>query len=131
MDLSPVLIEHNAQEYDERHWWFVLVPVKGIPREELAVCVPILYSHLEDRMHDIRANSHKAILGIMIHVGYEAMLKQVEKLKVLWILLWLLFKYFFSLLHKSMLRKNWITNELIYRCNPTLLKSQQKKKKRL
>ncbi|XP_044257889.1 protein mini spindles [Tribolium madens] len=57
------------------------IPVKSIPKEELVVCIPILYSHLEDRMHDIRANSQKAILGVMIHVGFETMLKQIEKLK--------------------------------------------------
>ncbi|EEZ99362.1 protein mini spindles [Tribolium castaneum] len=57
------------------------IPVKSIPKEELVVCIPLLYSHLEDRLHDIRANSQKAILGIMIHVGYETMLKQIEKLK--------------------------------------------------
>lgn len=65
---------------------FIVVPVKSIAKEELVLCIPILYSHLEDRMSDIRANSRKAVLGIMMHVGYDAMLKQVEKLKVIYII---------------------------------------------
>lgn len=56
--------------------------MKGIPKEELIICIPLLYSHLEDRSSDLRKNSQEAVLGVMIHVGYEAMLKQCEKLKV-------------------------------------------------
>ncbi|CAH1174022.1 unnamed protein product [Phaedon cochleariae] len=57
------------------------IPPKGVPREELIVCVPYLYSNLEDRNAEIRRNATDAILGIMIHVGYENMAKQTEKLK--------------------------------------------------
>ncbi|XP_074041153.1 protein mini spindles-like isoform X1 [Leptinotarsa decemlineata] len=54
---------------------------KSIPKEELLLCVPHLYSNLEDRNADVRKNAQEAILGIMIHLGYESMLKQTEKLK--------------------------------------------------
>ncbi|KAJ8966867.1 hypothetical protein NQ314_003261 [Rhamnusium bicolor] len=57
------------------------VPPKTIPREELVGCVPHLYSNLEDRNADVRKNAQEAILGIMIHLGYESMVKQTEKLK--------------------------------------------------
>ncbi|XP_072383442.1 protein mini spindles [Diabrotica undecimpunctata] len=57
------------------------IPPKQIPKEELVVCIPHLYSNLEDRNADVRKNAQEAILGIMIHLGYENMVKQTEKLK--------------------------------------------------
>lgn len=36
---------------------------------------------MEDRNADVRKNAQEATLGIMIHLGYDAMLKQTEKLK--------------------------------------------------
>ncbi|KAG5893374.1 hypothetical protein JTB14_000138 [Gonioctena quinquepunctata] len=57
------------------------VPPKSISKEELLMCVPHLYSNLEDRNADVRKNAQEAILGVMIHLGYEGMLKQTEKLK--------------------------------------------------
>ncbi|RZC32556.1 cytoskeleton-associated protein 5 [Asbolus verrucosus] len=57
------------------------IPVKSIPREEITICIPHLYSNLEDRNSDVRKNAQEAILGIMIHVGYETMVKNTEKLK--------------------------------------------------
>ncbi|XP_063930783.1 protein mini spindles isoform X2 [Zophobas morio] len=57
------------------------IPVKSIPKEEVVICIPILYVHLEDRTFDIRSSSQKAILGVMMHVGYDCMAKHLEKLK--------------------------------------------------
>ncbi|KAL3267282.1 hypothetical protein HHI36_011413 [Cryptolaemus montrouzieri] len=57
------------------------MPVKSIPKEELMVCIPHLYSNLEDRNADVRKNAQEAILGFMIHTSYETMVKQTEKLK--------------------------------------------------
>ncbi|KAF7272697.1 hypothetical protein GWI33_014546, partial [Rhynchophorus ferrugineus] len=57
------------------------IPVKSIPKEELVVCIPHLFNNLEDRNADVRKNATEAILGIMIHTGYESMVKQTEKLK--------------------------------------------------
>lgn len=36
---------------------------------------------MEDRNADVRKNAQDAVLGIMIHLGYETMVKQTEKLK--------------------------------------------------
>lgn len=58
------------------------VSVKSVPKEELFICIPHLYSNLEDRNADVRKNAQEAVLGIMIHLGYESMAKQTEKLKV-------------------------------------------------
>lgn len=55
--------------------------MKSVPKEELVACIPILYANLEDRNADVRKNAQEAVLGIMIHLGYESMLKQTEKLK--------------------------------------------------
>lgn len=53
-----------------------------MPKEELLICIPHLYANLEDRNADVRKNAQDAVLGIMIHLGYDSMAKQVEKLKV-------------------------------------------------
>lgn len=45
------------------------------------ICIPILYQNLEDRNADIRKNVQEAVLPFMLHLGYEAMAKQTEKLK--------------------------------------------------
>lgn len=58
-----------------------LIPVKQIPKEELLVCIPHLYSNLEDRNSDVRKNAQEAVLGYMIHLSYEAMARHTEKLK--------------------------------------------------
>ncbi|XP_044594200.1 protein mini spindles isoform X1 [Cotesia glomerata] len=57
------------------------IPVKQVPKEELMLCVPHLYSNLEDRNSDVRKNAQEAILGFMMHLTYEGMLRQTEKLK--------------------------------------------------
>lgn len=58
------------------------VKPKTIAKEELCCCVPYLYSNLEDRNADVRKNAQEAVLAIMLHLGYESMLKQSEKFKV-------------------------------------------------
>ncbi|CAG9764905.1 unnamed protein product [Ceutorhynchus assimilis] len=57
------------------------IPAKGVPKEEINACVQHLYTNLEDRNADVRKNAGEAVLGIMIHLGYESMLKQTEKVK--------------------------------------------------
>ncbi|XP_018400371.1 PREDICTED: cytoskeleton-associated protein 5 [Cyphomyrmex costatus] len=57
------------------------IPVKQIPKEELFICLPYLYANLEDRNSDVRKNAQEAVLGFMIHLSYEAMARNTEKLK--------------------------------------------------
>ncbi|XP_011346802.1 protein mini spindles isoform X1 [Ooceraea biroi] len=57
------------------------ITVKQIPKEELLVCLPYLYANLEDRNSDVRKNAQEAVLGFMIHLSYEAMARNTEKLK--------------------------------------------------
>lgn len=45
------------------------------------VCIPLLYTNVEDRNADVRKNAQEAVLSFMIHLGYESMCKQTEKLK--------------------------------------------------
>lgn len=66
---------------------YALAPAKSIPREELSVCVPLLYAALEDRGLEVRKGASDAVLGFMIHLGPDAMVRQAEKLKVLFFLL--------------------------------------------
>lgn len=51
-------------------------------KQELVICVPILFNNLEDRNADVRKNAQEAVLGFMIHLGYDGMVKHTEKLKV-------------------------------------------------
>ncbi|VEN60708.1 unnamed protein product, partial [Callosobruchus maculatus] len=57
------------------------VTPKTVPKEEIVSLVPHLYNNLEDRNAEVRKNAQEAILGVMIHLGYESMVKQTEKLK--------------------------------------------------
>ena len=79
--------------------------VKQIPKDELIACIPYLYANLEDRNVDVRKNAQEAVLGIMIHLGYESMAKQSDKLKVWHMMKFIIhvFMYLFSLLQKPLL----------------------------
>ncbi|KAM7363198.1 msps cytoskeleton-associated protein 5 isoform 2-T4 [Cochliomyia hominivorax] len=57
------------------------MPPKSIPKEELTSMIPHLYAHICDRNADVRKNSNEAVLGIMIHLGFEAMVKALDKQK--------------------------------------------------
>ncbi|XP_049878313.1 protein mini spindles [Pectinophora gossypiella] len=57
------------------------VPPKSFPREELLVCVPTLYACLEERAADVRKAAADCVLPFMLHLGYEAMHKQIDKIK--------------------------------------------------
>lgn len=58
-----------------------LIPMKQIPKEELTICLPILFSNLEDRNSDVRKNAQESVLGFMMHLSFEAMSRNTEKLK--------------------------------------------------
>lgn len=75
---SPVL---RAEVWNWLAQKLSLIPVKQIPKEELFVCLPYLYSNLEDRNSDVRKNAQEAVLGFMIHLSYEVMARNTEKLK--------------------------------------------------
>jgi len=47
-----------------------------------AFCVPYLYANLDDCFDSVRKNAQEAVLGFMIHLSYEAMVRNTEKLKV-------------------------------------------------
>ncbi|PZC81314.1 hypothetical protein B5X24_HaOG212926 [Helicoverpa armigera] len=57
------------------------VAPKSFPREELAVCVPLLYASVEDRAADVRKAAADCVLPFMLHLGVDAMHRQLEKLK--------------------------------------------------
>ncbi|RVE53041.1 hypothetical protein evm_002339 [Chilo suppressalis] len=57
------------------------VPAKSFPREELTVCVGTLYACIEDRAADVRKAAADCVFPFMLHLGYDAMHKQLDKLK--------------------------------------------------
>ncbi|XP_031837843.1 msps cytoskeleton-associated protein 5 isoform X2 [Nomia melanderi] len=75
---SPVL---RAELWNWLAQKLPLIPVKQVPKEELLVCLPYLYNNLEDRNSDVRKNAQEAVLGYMIHLSYEVMARNTEKLK--------------------------------------------------
>ena len=57
------------------------LPAKSIPKDELVAILPHLYTHITDRSADVRKNANEAVLGVMIHLGYDAMVKALDKQK--------------------------------------------------
>lgn len=57
------------------------LPPKSISKEEIIACLPYLYANICDRNQDVRKNANDAVLGCMLHVGYEAMFKAMETQK--------------------------------------------------
>ncbi|KAG5681403.1 hypothetical protein PVAND_010841 [Polypedilum vanderplanki] len=57
------------------------IPPKSINKEELVACLPHLYANITDRNVDVRKNANDCVLGIMMHLGYEAMVKAMDKQK--------------------------------------------------
>ncbi|XP_055533540.1 protein mini spindles isoform X2 [Wyeomyia smithii] len=58
-----------------------LLPAKSIPKDELNALLLPLYANISDRNADVRKNASEAVLGIMIHLGYDVMLKALDKQK--------------------------------------------------
>uniref|UniRef100_A0A182N2B8 transketolase n=1 Tax=Anopheles dirus TaxID=7168 RepID=A0A182N2B8_9DIPT len=54
---------------------------KSILKDELVAILPHLYTHITDRSADVRKNANEAVLGVMIHLGYDAMVKALDKQK--------------------------------------------------
>ncbi|XP_055384465.1 protein mini spindles isoform X2 [Condylostylus longicornis] len=57
------------------------IPVKAIPKDEIVAMLPHLYANICDRNADVRKNANEAVLGIMIHIGFESMVKALDKQK--------------------------------------------------
>ena len=54
---------------------------KNLPKELVAIVAP-LYSCLEDRSGEVRKKAQVVVPLMMQHVGWDAMSKQANKLKV-------------------------------------------------
>lgn len=59
-----------------------LPALRSVP-SDLLLCVPHLYSCLEDRNGDVRKKAQDALPFFMMHLGFEKMAKATGKLKVL------------------------------------------------
>lgn len=59
-----------------------LPTLRSVP-SDLALCVPHLYSCLEDRNADVRKKAQEALPTFMMHLGFDKMNKATGKLKVL------------------------------------------------
>uniref|UniRef100_A0A8B9JJH1 Cytoskeleton associated protein 5 n=1 Tax=Astyanax mexicanus TaxID=7994 RepID=A0A8B9JJH1_ASTMX len=64
-------------------WLVVKLPALRSVPSDLLLCLPHLYSCLEDRNADVRKKAQEALPVFMMHLGYDKMNKAAAKLKVL------------------------------------------------
>ncbi|XP_050830658.1 cytoskeleton-associated protein 5 isoform X4 [Serinus canaria] len=81
-DLSEELKKENPFLRQELLGWLAekLPAVRSVP-SDLLLCVPHLYSCLEDRNGDVRKKAQDALPFFMMHLGFEKMAKATGKLK--------------------------------------------------
>ncbi|KAM8815141.1 cytoskeleton-associated protein 5 isoform 2-T3 [Rhynchonycteris naso] len=81
-DLSEELKKENPFLRQELLGWLAerLPTLRSTP-PDLILCVPHLYSCLEDRSGDVRKKAQDALPFFMMHLGYEKMAKATGKLK--------------------------------------------------
>ncbi|XP_041074524.1 cytoskeleton-associated protein 5-like isoform X2 [Polyodon spathula] len=81
-DLSEELKKENPFLRQEVLGWLAekLPTLRTVP-PDLMLCVPNLYSCLEDRNGDVRKKAQEALPTFMMHLGYEKMFKATNKLK--------------------------------------------------
>ncbi|XP_051885307.1 cytoskeleton-associated protein 5 isoform X2 [Pristis pectinata] len=81
-DLSEELKKENPFLRQELLGWLAekLPTLRSVPTD-LMLCVPHLYSCLEDRNGDVRKKAQDALPTFMMHLGYEKMYKAAGKLK--------------------------------------------------
>uniref|UniRef100_A0A8B9QFH8 Cytoskeleton associated protein 5 n=1 Tax=Apteryx owenii TaxID=8824 RepID=A0A8B9QFH8_APTOW len=81
-DLSEELKKENPFLRQELLGWLAekLPTLRSVP-SDLLLCVPHLYSCLEDRNGDVRKKAQDALPSFMMHLGFEKMAKATGKLK--------------------------------------------------
>ncbi|XP_059831965.1 cytoskeleton-associated protein 5 isoform X3 [Hypanus sabinus] len=81
-DLSEELKKENPYLRQELLGWLAekLPTLRSVP-SDLMLCLPHLYSCLEDRNGDVRKKAQDALPTFMMHLGYEKMYKAAGKLK--------------------------------------------------
>lgn len=81
-DLSEELKKENPFLRQELLGWLAekLPALRSVP-SDLLLCVPHLYSCLEDRNGDVRKKAQDALPFFMMHLGFEKMAKATGKLK--------------------------------------------------
>ncbi|XP_016324605.1 cytoskeleton-associated protein 5-like isoform X2 [Sinocyclocheilus anshuiensis] len=81
-DLSEELKKENPFLRQELLGWLAekLPTLRTVPTD-LMLCVPHLYTCLEDRSGDVRRKAQDALPSFMMHLGYEKMIKAAGKLK--------------------------------------------------
>ncbi|XP_035520994.1 cytoskeleton-associated protein 5 [Morone saxatilis] len=81
-DLSEELRRENPFLRQEVLGWLAekLPTLRTVPGD-LMLCVPLLYTCLEDRNGDVRKKAQDALPTFMMHLGYDKMTKAAGKLK--------------------------------------------------
>uniref|UniRef100_A0A8C0HQG1 Cytoskeleton associated protein 5 n=1 Tax=Buteo japonicus TaxID=224669 RepID=A0A8C0HQG1_9AVES len=81
-DLAEELKKENPFLRQELLGWLAekLPTLRSVP-SDLLLCVPHLYSCLEDRNGDVRKKAQDALPFFMMHLGFEKMAKATSKLK--------------------------------------------------
>lgn len=81
-DLSEELKKENPFLRQELLGWLAekLPTLRTVPAD-LMLCIPHLYTCLEDRSGDVRKKAQDALPNFMMHLGFEKMTKATSKLK--------------------------------------------------
>uniref|UniRef100_A0A8C4QGS5 Uncharacterized protein n=1 Tax=Eptatretus burgeri TaxID=7764 RepID=A0A8C4QGS5_EPTBU len=82
-DLSEELKKENPFLRQELLGWLTekLPSLRTVP-SDLALCLPYLYTCLEDRNGEVRCKAQSSLPAFMMHLGYERMVKVAANLKV-------------------------------------------------
>uniref|UniRef100_T1HV74 TOG domain-containing protein n=1 Tax=Rhodnius prolixus TaxID=13249 RepID=T1HV74_RHOPR len=57
------------------------IPPRTLSKEELISCLPTLFANIEDRNAEVRKSASDAVLGFMIHLGYNTLDSAYEAVK--------------------------------------------------
>uniref|UniRef100_A0A8C4QFW4 Cytoskeleton-associated protein 5 n=1 Tax=Eptatretus burgeri TaxID=7764 RepID=A0A8C4QFW4_EPTBU len=81
-DLSEELKKENPFLRQELLGWLTekLPSLRTVP-SDLALCLPYLYTCLEDRNGEVRCKAQSSLPAFMMHLGYERMVKVAANLK--------------------------------------------------
>ncbi|KAM6980607.1 cytoskeleton-associated protein 5-like [Aplochiton taeniatus] len=81
-ELSEELKKENPLLRQELLGWLVeRLPTQNTVPSDLGLCVPPLYTCLQDRNADVRKKAQDALPAFMMHLGYDKMNKAASKLK--------------------------------------------------
>ncbi|CAL8111536.1 unnamed protein product [Orchesella dallaii] len=81
--VADALKTGNHHARTDLFYWIAnrLPTMKTVSKDELIACLPCVYASIEARTPEVRRASIEVLVPIMVHLGYETMLRNTSKLK--------------------------------------------------